>query len=369
MSQETLSTRASVGSHHAATRNDHIMGIDSLRAVAALTVMLDHLGLTPPDIFAAHHSAVFSAIRMVLNCLFNGPAAVVIFFVVSGFFIHLPQTRKNTELNIPRFYVRRGIRIGIPAMLAFLCFEKAGIATATGSLLVKINSTVLWSIVCEVTYYFLYPAILLAGKNFGWVKTVIIAYLVAFALCLTHLNTLRAAGNAYVALHLWTWVVGLPCWILGCWLAENRQKFRPATITKIWLWRFAIFAVAFLLRVAKFHFHSVVFSNCFTLNLFALPVTAWIGLELVSSTNLGTSRILEWIGQWSFSLYLIHPTAWYCLHVLGIPYVNSAQWYHLLSIVTALISSFIFYLVVEKPSHLLAVQLSRRTPKLAWATL
>jgi peptidoglycan/LPS O-acetylase OafA/YrhL len=173
--------------------------------------------------------------------------------------------------------------------------------------------------------------------------------------------------NSYVALGWLTWVVGLPCWLLGCWLAENRQKFRPVKSHQIWLARSSIFAIAFLLRVAKFHSHSVLFSNCFTLNIFALPVTAWIGVELVSSAQLGTSRLLEWVGKWSYSLYLVHPIAYAILALIGIAEINSSEPYHLIRIASALVFSYCFYLAIEKPAHRLAIMASRRTPTLSRA--
>jgi peptidoglycan/LPS O-acetylase OafA/YrhL len=292
-----------------------------------------------------------------LNCLFNGPAAVVIFFIVSGFFIHLPQTRKNSELNIRRFYIRRAIRIGIPALFAVAAYEAFGYLKLS-----EINQTVLWSIICEAIYYVLYPGLLVLGRKHGWISVVLISYAIALVLCLTNLQALRASGNSYVALGWLTWIVGLPCWILGCWLAENRQRFKPVKSRQIWLARAAIFAIAFLLRIAKFHSHSVLFSNCFTLNAFALPVTAWIGIELASSARLGTSSVLEWVGKWSYSLYLVHPIAYAILALAGISEINGSERYHLIRIASALVFSYCFYLAIEKPAHRLAILASRRKP-------
>jgi len=39
-------------------RSDYIVGIDSLRGIAALTVMFDHLGYVPSDLFKNHHGYV-----------------------------------------------------------------------------------------------------------------------------------------------------------------------------------------------------------------------------------------------------------------------------------------------------------------------
>jgi peptidoglycan/LPS O-acetylase OafA/YrhL len=249
-------------------------------------------------------------------------------------------------LNIRRFYIRRAIRIGIPALFAVAAYEAFGYLKLS-----EINQTVLWSIICEAIYYVLYPGLLVLGRKHGWISVVLISYAIALVLCLTNLQALRASGNSYV-----------PCWILGCWLAENRQRFKPVKSRQIWLARAAIFAIAFLLRIAKFHSHSVLFSNCFTLNAFALPVTAWIGIELASSARLGTSSVLEWVGKWSYSLYLVHPIAYAILALAGISEINGSERYHLIRIASALVFSYCFYLAIEKPAHRLAILASRRKP-------
>jgi peptidoglycan/LPS O-acetylase OafA/YrhL len=61
-----LQSGNSGASEFSATGNDHIFGIDSLRALAAIVVMLDHLNLTTPTIFHDHKSGIYAAIRLVL---------------------------------------------------------------------------------------------------------------------------------------------------------------------------------------------------------------------------------------------------------------------------------------------------------------
>ena len=36
------------------------------------------------------------------------------------------------------------------------------------------------------------------------------------------------------------WVLGLPCWLLGCELAERSAPGLPAGPTSIWRWRIAV---------------------------------------------------------------------------------------------------------------------------------
>jgi peptidoglycan/LPS O-acetylase OafA/YrhL len=336
---------------------DHVAGIDSLRAIAALIVMLGHFGLTPSNMFGDHKADLFALMRMVSNCLFNGPAAVIIFFVISGFCIHFPQTRAGSQLSVRRFYIRRAVRIGLPAFATLILYN--------GALhleIVNLNDSVLWSVICECIYYALYPALLIFGRRLGWAVVFAITYVAATALCASHLGALRAGENGYPAMGWLTWIVGLPCWILGCCLAEYRKKFTSVSSSRLWAVRAGIYIMTFFLMVAKFHGHSVLFSNCFTLNLFAVPVAAWIGLEMASRSRAGTSRLLEWAGKWSYSLYLIHPVSAPLLAMLGVPVSLSSESYHLTIIAFALALSFCFYLTIERPAHQIAVTLSRRSP-------
>jgi len=272
----------------------------------------------------------------------------------------LPQTRKDTGLDVGRFYTRRFLRIGIPAFAAIIAFKIYG-----SFKLDDVNNTVLWSVVCEAIYYLLYPVLLLIGRKFGWINVVLAAYTISFVLCITHLSDLRAMGNAYIALGWWTWLVGLPCWVAGCWLAENRHRFRPLKSPQMWMTRISILTIAILLRILKFHMHSVEASNCFTLNAFAFPVTIWIGLELASSAKLGTSRLLEWMGKWSYSIYLVHPIVPSLLASIGIAELRNSEPYLLFRLVVSLLLAYCFYLVIERPGHRIAIRLSRQSKRLA----
>src|SRR5690242_18982998 len=107
-------------------------------------------------------------IKSIWDILFCGPAAVIVFFVISGFCIHYPF-RGVERLQVSSFLARRYIRIGIPALAAM------GLAGWTGvqALLLKSPSFaftldairhvndghtgLIWSLVCELIYYTCYP--------------------------------------------------------------------------------------------------------------------------------------------------------------------------------------------------------------------
>jgi peptidoglycan/LPS O-acetylase OafA/YrhL len=266
----------------------------------------------------------------------------------------LPQTRTLGDLNVKKFYVRRAFRIGLPALIAIIIYESLKIMTLDG-----INKTVFWSVICEAIYYALYPLILILGRRIGWKLLIMAAYLAAIVLCLIHLQLIQDPDRGYVALEWKTFIVGLPCWILGCWLAENRAKFSQLKFGEIWAWRATIFITAFCLNAARFHVHSVFASTCITLDIFALLATAWIGFELSTAKKLGVNSLLERTGKWSFSIYLIHPLGGPVLALIGIYEVQASETYLLFRVGFCLLASYCFYLAVERPAHKLAIAASR----------
>jgi peptidoglycan/LPS O-acetylase OafA/YrhL len=158
-----------------------------------------------------------------------------------------------------------------------------------------------------------------------------------------------------------TWLIGLPCWLLGCWLAENENHFPALTIRQIWPLRVGIFLVMVVLRIVKFHLHTPLASNCLTLNVFAILACFWMGLEIAHFKQTQASRFFEWMGEWSYSLYLMHPLSIGVLALLGLSAVVSSgnEVLHLFTVGSAFLLAYVFHLVFERPSHRLAIIVSR----------
>lgn len=325
-------------------RSRRIGGLDTIRFVSASVVLLGHLNLLVFPNVPRH--GLGKALHGLHGVLFNGPAAVIVFFVVSGFCIHYPF-RDARQLNVSMYLSRRLIRIGLPS-LAFIAYSLWVLSSNPFT-----TSTVLWSIQCEIIYYCLYPLLLLAARRTSWLALIVSGYGLAFAVSLTHLQALREADNAYIAFGSeLTWLIGLPTWLLGCYLAENFQKFRLPSVTRIWMLRSGVFMVSVLLRIAKFHIASPLASNCITLNLFAILVCYWIGYEIAYCSQRGINRWLESAGAWSYSIYLVHPLADATIILLGgHRLMSQSEFAHLLGLAVIYAAAYLFYLLVEKPSH------------------
>jgi peptidoglycan/LPS O-acetylase OafA/YrhL len=66
-----------------------VNGLDSIRFLCALVVMLYHLRLMDDVLHGQAHTGLTRAAMGIFNA-FNGPAAVIVFFLISGFCIHYP---------------------------------------------------------------------------------------------------------------------------------------------------------------------------------------------------------------------------------------------------------------------------------------
>jgi peptidoglycan/LPS O-acetylase OafA/YrhL len=158
-----------------ALRQPHLAGLDALRAVAVLLVLIDHSGLTN-----------FGTLRVLY-----GGLGVEIFFVLSGFLITwllLGEVDRHGRIDLGAFYWRRATRL-LPAMLVYLVVG-ALLLLAMGKPLPwpAITAYALyamnyyqgltgaephylshaWSLAVEEQFYLLWPALLIVLLRRGW---------------------------------------------------------------------------------------------------------------------------------------------------------------------------------------------------------
>jgi len=329
-----------------------VVGLDSIRFVCAFVVMLGHIGLLNDRLYGSARVGFAHLATGIYNALFNGPAAVIVFFIISGFCIHFPF-RGTRALSRSSFYSRRFIRIVLPAA-AFLLILRYVLRDNSSP-----QNTVLWSVICEMIYYLIYPALLYFRRRSSWLILIAFASSAAAIIIAMHVGSLNAGLYGYIALGWSTWIVGLPCWLFGCWLAENYQSFAVLSTAQIWLLRAAIYSLTVLLELFRFHVNSFFLaSNCILLDLFAVPACFWLGYEISYASHHARSRVLEWAGGWSYSLYLVHPLVGPALSAIGLSLIVERPQTHFLLLILSLFASYGFFLLVERPSHRLAVAIA-----------
>lgn len=324
--------------------SNRILGLDALRFLCALCVVQGHLRLAGYLLLDRLHGPqpLVDAVRKAFNMGFpipTGPNAVIVFFVISGFCIHFPY--RNKKIDVQQFVVRRYIRVGLPALLATAIFYRSGFYS--------IQSTVLWSVICEIIYYGLYPLLMILRDRLGWRTLVVGSFAVAY------LVVAQRRGGPYVGDFpsfglARTWILGLPCWLLGCLLAERYERFRPHGRTAQWIFRLGIIAAATVATTLRFHANIGYY---WSEPLLAIPIYFWLGTEIAYFTAKRPWAWLERAGSWSYSLYLYHsPLANIVGGWIGLQFGLSCR--TLLEVGAVLAGCYLLHRLVERPAHALA---------------
>jgi peptidoglycan/LPS O-acetylase OafA/YrhL len=328
-----------------------VAGLNALRFICALWVVFSHFGFVPLADFLPENKPGMKLILGLYHNLFCGIAAVIVFFLISGFCIHFPF-RNAASIPFYAFITRRYIRIGIPLIAAlsivFLC-KSAAIA--------GFYEAILWSLVAESIYYTIYPVLFPLLRDSGW-NLIIGAYLFSFCVILWR----PQAKSFHDFGPFLTWIVGLPCWLLGCMLA-NQFPFEKQLPNhgSVLFWRCAIWALATFSSILRFH-GSIGYP--WTLSFFAIGCFFWLRAELRWFQIHPPNRNLERAGLWSYSLYLCHVPVFMLLPTLPVFNIYGPRTAWILQIASCLLISYTFFRLVENPSHSLARYVGRLLPRL-----
>ncbi|MBS0204177.1 MAG: acyltransferase [Planctomycetes bacterium] len=304
-----------------------IPGLDGLRAIAVMLVLLVHAEQTPgfPDWLRviSHHGAI----------------GVDTFFVISGFLITTLLAReleRTGKINLKRFYARRFLRI-IPAYCALLvavaCCQLCGkfhlqardwvaALTYTTNFLYhpswELGHT--WSLSVEEHFYLLWPfALFAAGIIGGWRTALGCIFgcwgLRCFVALVLPALTSREIGAYYSALSENSTFTRLDTISAGCllalacrndvWRGRLDRLTRPGHLVAY----FATLCVSLALSVsAKYHLCA-----SYTINAFCISMLMWGMIRSEGwAARILANPILTTLGIGSYSIYLwqqlfIHP--------------------------------------------------------------
>lgn len=354
-----------VDTAEAPLRDRKILSIEQLRGVAALAVVLCHVG---------GHFYGFDRFSPGPGKLFGwlGQWGVALFFVISGFCIRLPMARARAldpeaRLDAREFVLHRFLRIAPPYWLAIAASIGAGILMRTELIdgahrpldvalhaltlhtlwAPSFNSIngVFWTIGVEVHFYAAY--LLLANRRLGWRTFALLLGLglVVFAVAsVTLTGGWRTVGQSVFITAFWQWC-------LGAMLADGYVRMHPAAPGRMLV---AARCGVVLASLAM----GLIDPRVLALHLmpWALPfaAAAIVGLLLVrpkeGARGKGpVSAGLSWLGRISYSLYLFHPVAlsgvaWAQSHDLLMGVAGPAA-----AVLGALILAWAAYRLVERP--------------------
>lgn len=333
-------------------KGERITGLDAIRFLAASFVVFGHCGNPPLTEGLDRGDGIAWLIHGVYANLLPAVPAVIVFFVISGFCIHYPYRDLGKLAPLP-YLARRYLRICIPVMAA------VQLARPLGVNLSLFQNSVLWSLLAELIYYTLYPFLRAARRAVGWWPLIIASYVLAVGAILLHPHALDYSPFGPQL----SWLVAAPCWLLGCQLAEvDFAKLRATALGTLWRWRLTVWFLAWLCSVLRFH--SPV-GYPWTLNFFAIAVFCWLRWEIATAKSRNVNRWLEWGGAWSYSIYLVHLLANQAFSTLDLPNLGfNLNWCLRMGFIFGM--AYVFYLLVEWPSHRIARYLGRRLQEVSW---
>jgi len=292
-------------------RHSHVPELQSIRGLAALTVLL-------------HHSSFLFAtgptFHTVAEALINAHAAVMIFFVLSGYVLVRSLRNKAIDFeNCARFYTARLFRI-YPALWAACAFAASylllvhfqvptqpasswydqyfitppGVTdfvrnmTAANSLLVPPS----WSVRIELLASAVIPFIFVANQR-GW------------GLALLGLLSVIAIVAALGKYHLGAIWVYLPSFALGAWAFRHQGRLGKI-FGRTWVIALATVCLIFFRRINpawrfEVNYHAIV--PTFVESLAAAIIIVAIVARPVAFLR---NAVMIRLGDISYSLYLIH---------------------------------------------------------------
>ena len=364
--------------------------LDAFRGIAALIVVVHHVMLSLPDGIRARLDFIESPFGM------GGRFAVMLFFVLSGFVLSLPYFA-GTNLAYGPYLVRRFIRLYPPfafAVLisALLCWLLGGpvlpIASSwlndpwseplTAGVVIShllmtgigVRQSIsldgpIWSIIIEMRVSLIFPLLVLYIRRLGLVG-VAIALAVAFVCAKSQTalgeNTAGLVGESLAGTLLLTgrYIV---MFLLGVMLAARLDRIRetflkapPMLHAMIFAGMVCIWVVAAYTKAMEPHRGYLdVFAGVFTLYL----IVSCVAFPKVSAMLSG--RICLWLGDISYSLYLIHLPVLMSMFYLLYGHV-SLIWIIALSFPAMLIAGHLMHRWIEVPSMNLGRKLAQRQP-------
>jgi peptidoglycan/LPS O-acetylase OafA/YrhL len=325
---------------------NHYRVLDALRFVLALWVAIGHYGMFPLFAGADTSTGFMRLVTRGWETVVFGTPAVIVFFVISGFCIHLPFIGTE-KVAIGRYYLRRYTRILIPIAGALGVYRLFGTHLVLWGEHSVLWESPLWSLACEEIYYAAYPLLRWMRNRWGWKKLLPPVFLAGVATAATHFHSVswHDFGPFGTALIL------LPTWLLGCVLAEQSAGIEARrSAARIWGWRFLIWLACWSSEMLHFK-AGIPYTQ--TMVWFGVLAYYWVKEEIAYSKHREPNRFLAMAGAWSYSLYLVHVQGMELPAKLRFPNMGySLNW--IATMVCSLGFAFAFYLLVERPSHQLA---------------
>ena len=364
--------------------------LDSLRGLAAIYVVIGHARWLLWEGYTSgylHHPEEYNLIERFLVYFLSvfkfGHEAVIFFFVLSGFVIHLNYIDKLGQFEdfkkvVLKFYFKRFKRI-YPVLIfalifTFLCdqlileiypnlvdgstnyntinefisfnhdkYAIAGGILNLGDLGLPIfgSNGPLWSLSYEWWFYVIYPFLYFRIKNKSF-----LFYIIIFTLAFI------AKHNIAEFVFFNKIFVGMASWGLGCLLAEVYLRRINIKLYQLIM----ILGVLLLLNLN----YSLLGADF----IMAIVFTIFISICLIYSTRVNKLLRLKYLGDISYTLYIVHFPLLLLINAiilnLNDGVLPSHYFYSFLGVILSLLLAFLISPYLEKKVPLLLEKLRKR---------
>ncbi len=358
------------------SKQERIPVIDFLRGLSCLGVLLYHVRV---DLWIGwwrirSYPEEYSAFAKWMSWLsvptpFLG-YAILLFFLISGFCIHFPNTKKSASPNWKNYLARRFWRIYPPYLaaialsggLTYFCHLKWGDTTWDWERIIRVatlsqnyppkngqflGNPSFWTIPLETEFYLLYP---LAFSMFFKFRTktlwVLALGISGFSIYLGYLGII---WPSFTAFFLW------PVWLAGAWVARLHREQKLAVLSIPLLLFVCLFSLILGLSSLIQKWESWLQYFVWTMFYFSFFI-----LCIKESSNLNKVfgrfffSAISWVGKISFSLYLIHFSLFKVLGYLHLEIWKDKPANFLVTlayIIPVIFFAWLFFLTVESPIH------------------
>lgn len=318
-----------------------ISGLDSLRGIAAVIVVFGHIFSL---LFARHFPFALEEDYTPLQFLINGRLSVILFFVLSGFVLTFSIASARRKYTFRTFITKRIFRIYVPYIIAmagswalFLQVSSGAhytplwnVWTAPPNVQAVFGMIAMrgiqgdealdgpaWSLFVEMQISLLFPFLVLLMKRYNvWVLAASLAASAVAGVLFKHMgepDVYRVAatlpGRAVLTLYY------VQYFAIGCFIAINRDAI-TTWVRKLPRYAHIIAATALILLPYKFYGTHLRVADMVYAAMSIIAIVYCIAFTKVSKAL--SVGVLQWLGDISYSLYLIHlPILMAMVFVLG----------------------------------------------------
>ena len=305
------------------TKKIHFRGLNGVRAIAAIGVMIAHIIGDLPN-FGLSNTFIGTTSSGGLKPILMASYGVTIFFTLSGFLITyliLKEKEVSDTINVRNFYMRRVLRIWPlyylylaiclvvyyllsveydSSLFGFYIFLAANVPLILGNTLPYAGH--LWSIAVEEQFYLFWPWVCRVKKNLlSWLIVFLVFYTLA-KFVFYYLSVTKGISWPIITITTNRFGSMIAGGIAGILFFRDHRIIK--IITSIWV-QVICYIILFLSIINIFHFSSTLIDHE-VMTLVAIGII----LSQITRTNYIVdldTKLPNFLGKLSYGIYVYHP--------------------------------------------------------------